>query len=107
MGMIRRYHHRPHRRDPIEIGRSIRSAKAVALRLTMDERSAKALERVKQSRTTQKPRNPQREMPKVFLRVLRVLRSASYFFTDSEGRALPESRRAVPESCRSRQKRLR
>src|SRR3989449_7043879 len=46
-------------------------------------RSATALERVKKSRTTQKPRNPQREMPRVFLRVLRVLRSTSYFFTGS------------------------
>ncbi|OLC40221.1 MAG: hypothetical protein AUH43_26765 [Acidobacteria bacterium 13_1_40CM_65_14] len=46
-------------------------------------RRARALERVKESRTTQKPRNPQRKMLEVFLRVLRVLRSTSYFFTRS------------------------
>jgi hypothetical protein len=40
-------------------------------------RSAK--ERVKKSRTTQKPLNPQRNMLEVFLRVLRVLRSTSVF----------------------------
>src|SRR2546425_613644 len=47
----------------------------------VDARSA--IERVKKSRTTQKPRNPQRKMLKVLLRVLRVLRSTSYFFTSS------------------------
>jgi len=44
---------------------------------------AKAFERVNKSRTTQKPRNPQKKILKVFLRVLRVLRSTSCFFTTS------------------------
>src|SRR3982074_1640984 len=60
-------------------------------------RSAKALEGVNKSRTTQKPRNPQRKMLKVFLRVLRVLRSTSNFFTSSKAVAL-RSRGTVSRS---------
>ena len=40
---------------------------------------------LKKPRTTQRPRNPQRRMPRVFLGVLRVRRSTSYSFTGSEG----------------------
>src|SRR5439155_14485603 len=40
-------------------------------------------ERAQKPRATQKPRSPQRKVFWVFLRVLRVLRSTSYFFTDS------------------------
>jgi len=44
---------------------------------------ARSLDRLRKSRTTQKPRNPQRKVLNVFLRVLRVLRSTSYFFTQA------------------------
>src|SRR3989441_9600788 len=64
----------------------------------VDARSA--IERVKKSRTTQKPRNPQRKMLKVFLRVLRVLRSTSYFFTSSKAFALRRLRSPALHGCR-------
>src|SRR5207247_3846744 len=60
-----------------------------ASRLPPSGPSAKASEPVKESRTTQKPRNPQRKMRKVFLRVLRILRSTSYFFTGSSAERQP------------------
>jgi len=57
------------------------------------------LARVKKSRTTQKPRNSQRKMLKVFLRVLRVLRSTLYFFSFSRAsRARSRRQRVISSS---------